>query len=95
MYQTAFKCNVTGATGTAPVGTAQPPVWCEGEPDNCVKGPKQMLAWNQASGNNIVVDGYDNEGSHKSPAYNAKCGFADGAFMLFHPLCLEKQSDGI
>ncbi|KAJ3716737.1 hypothetical protein DFJ43DRAFT_1043287 [Lentinula guzmanii] len=32
-----------------------------------------------ASGNNIEVSGYDLSGEPKSPAYNAKCGFADGA----------------
>lgn len=37
-----------------------------------------MLYWNQASGNNIAVSGKDLSGKAKSPAYNAKCGFADG-----------------
>ncbi|KIY46248.1 hypothetical protein FISHEDRAFT_46376, partial [Fistulina hepatica ATCC 64428] len=79
MYHQAFKCNVTGATGTVAVGTGQPPVWCEDDASNCTSGPKQMLYWNQNSGNNIEVDGYDLAGSPKSPAYNAKCGFQEGA----------------
>lgn len=78
MYHTGYKCNVTGATSTVPVAQAQAPVWCEDDTTKCVQGAKQMLYWNQAEGNNIEVDGYDLEGSHKSPAYNNKCGFADG-----------------
>jgi hypothetical protein len=69
-----FKCNVTGASPTAkPVGKAQVPVYCEGEPDKCVKGPKQMLAWHQATGNNIVTADW------VTPNYNHKCGWAEGA----------------
>jgi hypothetical protein len=69
-----FKCNVTGASPTAkPLGKAQVPVYCEGEPDKCVKGPKQMLAWHQATGNNIVTADW------VTPNYNQKCGWAQGA----------------
>ncbi|KAH6899228.1 hypothetical protein BKA70DRAFT_1231144 [Coprinopsis sp. MPI-PUGE-AT-0042] len=68
-----------GATSTTPVAAPQPPVWCEGNPDACTKGAKQMVYWNQAEGNNIYVDGFDNSGGHKSPGYNGKCGFWDGA----------------
>ncbi|KAJ7789847.1 hypothetical protein B0H14DRAFT_3572414 [Mycena olivaceomarginata] len=53
--------------------------WCENNPDGCTKGPKQMIYWNQNEGNNIQVDGLDAAGEPKSPAYNAKCGFPDGA----------------
>lgn len=73
-----FKCEITGATSSIPLGTPKPPVWCEDDPSKCVTGPKQIMIWNQAEGNNIYVDGYDLHGSHKSPAYNAKCGFKDG-----------------
>ncbi|RDB19405.1 hypothetical protein Hypma_013600 [Hypsizygus marmoreus] len=79
MYHQAFKCKVNGATATAPVAVAKPPVWCEDDPSKCTKGAKQMLYWNQLDGNNIQVSGYDRSGSFKSPAYNAKCGFPDGA----------------
>lgn len=79
MYHQAFRCRVTGATSTTPVAAPQPPVWCEGNPDACTKGAKQMVYWNQAEGNNIWVDGFDMSGGHKSPGYNGKCGFWDGA----------------
>ena len=78
MFMQPFKCRVTGATSVTPVAAAQPPRWCEGNPDACVKGAKQMVSWHQASGNNIVVDGWDLSGRPKSPTYNAKLGFADG-----------------
>jgi len=78
MYHQAFKCKVTGATATGAVAQGKPPVWCEDDPSKCVKGAKQMLYWNQAEGNNIEVSGFDHAGAHKSPAYNSKCGFADG-----------------
>ncbi|KAE9405808.1 hypothetical protein BT96DRAFT_811684 [Gymnopus androsaceus JB14] len=80
IYHEAIRCNVTGATSTTPVGTPQAPVWCEDDPSACVTGPKQMLYWHQASGNNIEVDGNDLAGELKSPAYNAKCGFSHGEF---------------
>ena len=38
-----------------------------------------MVYWNQLSGNNIEVDGWDRSGNHKSPTYNMKLGFANGA----------------
>jgi len=79
MYHQPFKCNVTGATSTTPLATPRPPVWCEDDQSKCVKGAKQMIYWHQQDGNNIAVDGYDLSGSPKSPAYNAKCGFPDGA----------------
>ncbi|KAH9483545.1 hypothetical protein JR316_0003015 [Psilocybe cubensis] len=79
MYHQPFKCKVTGAKSTTPIAPPQPPVWCEGNPGACVKGSKQMIYWNQNEGNNIAVSGYDLSGSFKSPAYNAKLGFADGA----------------
>ncbi|KAH6919310.1 hypothetical protein BKA70DRAFT_1249801 [Coprinopsis sp. MPI-PUGE-AT-0042] len=82
MYHQAFRCRVTGATSTTPVAAPQPPVWCEGNPDACTKGAKQMVYWNQAEGNNIYVDGFDNSGGHKSPGYNGKCGFWDGSLNV-------------
>lgn len=79
MYQTAFKCRVSGSTSNVPLASPKPAVWCEGNPGACTKGAKQMIYWNQNQGNNIVVSGYDLEGDHKSPAYNSKLGFNDGA----------------
>jgi len=79
MYMTGWKCKVTGATSTTPVAAAQPPVWCEDDQSKCVKGSKQMIYWNQQDGNNMEVTGYDLSGAQRSPAYNTKLGFADGA----------------
>ncbi|KXN82218.1 hypothetical protein AN958_02909 [Leucoagaricus sp. SymC.cos] len=79
MYHQAFRCRITGAHSTTPLADPKPPVWCEGEPDKCTKGAKQMLYWNQQDGNNIVVSGLNLAGQPKSPAYNMNTGFADGA----------------
>ncbi|SJK99699.1 uncharacterized protein ARMOST_03010 [Armillaria ostoyae] len=79
MYMLPYKCKVTGATSTIPVAKGKPPVWCEDDRSKCVSGPKQMLYWHQAEGNNIEVSGYDLSGSPKSPGYNTKCGFSSGA----------------
>lgn len=79
MYHQAFKCRVSGSTSTTPVAKPNPPVWCEGNPDACTKGAKQMIYWNQLEGNNIEVSGWDQIGAPKSPAYNMKLGFVDGA----------------
>jgi len=79
MYHVPYRCNVTGSTSHTPVAAGVPPVWCEGDPSACVKGAKQMLYWNQRDGNNIEVSGYDLSGGHKSPGYNTKCGFSNGA----------------
>src|SRR6266704_6757570 len=69
MFMQPFKCRVTGATSVTPVAAAQPPRWCEDNPNACVKGAKQMVSWHQASGNNIVVDGWDLSGRQKAPSY--------------------------
>ncbi|KAG1785222.1 uncharacterized protein HD556DRAFT_1423826 [Suillus plorans] len=79
IYMQGFKCMVTGATSTTPLATPKPPVWCEGDQSTCTQGAKQILIWNQAEGNNIAVTGNDLSGNAKSPAYNSKCGFQDGA----------------
>jgi len=78
MYMQPHRCLVTGATSTTRVAPAKPPVWCEDDPSACVKGAKQMIYWNQASGNNIEVTGWDLSGNHKSPTYNMKLGFKNG-----------------
>ncbi|KAG6813008.1 hypothetical protein H0H92_014745 [Tricholoma furcatifolium] len=74
-----YRCQVTGITGNAAVALGTPGVWCEDNPSTCIVGAKQMLYWNQADGNNIEVSGTDLAGDPKSPAYNAKVGFANGA----------------
>ncbi|KAF9003575.1 hypothetical protein BDQ17DRAFT_1409017 [Cyathus striatus] len=79
MYMHGFKCNVTGATSKTAVSEAKPPVWCEDDQAKCVKGAKQLIFWNQRSGNNTFVGGLDASGYPKSPGYNMKCGFQDGA----------------
>ena len=38
-------------------------------------------SWQQLTGNNIEVEGFDLAGEHRSPAYNLKCGFKDGEFV--------------
>jgi hypothetical protein len=78
----AIRCNVTGATATNHVAAAKAPVWCEDDPSKCVSGAKQLIFWNQADGNNIETSGFDLEGQPKSPAYNKKCGFANGLFLV-------------
>jgi hypothetical protein len=85
MYMEPIRCRVTGTNASIPVATAKPPVWCEDDPAKCVTGAKQLLYWHQLDGNNIETGGYDIEGNPKSPAYNMKCGFADG--MLGVLLC--------
>lgn len=81
MYMQGFKCNVTGSTSTIPLATPKPPVWCEGAPNKCVKGAKQLIGWHQKTGNNINVTGYDLARQPKSPGYNMKCGFHNGEFL--------------
>ncbi|THU92255.1 hypothetical protein K435DRAFT_672441 [Dendrothele bispora CBS 962.96] len=82
MYHQPFKCKVTGSTSNTPLASPQPPVWCQEDPSQCVKGAKQMISWNQLSGQNVFVDGFDLEGEHKSPAYNTKLGFYDGECVI-------------
>lgn len=73
MYMHGFKCNVTGATSTATIATAQPPACCPGDSSKCVQVAKQMIAWNQAEGNNVSPpDGI-------TPSYHAAWGFLPGA----------------
>ncbi|KAG7042770.1 proteophosphoglycan ppg4 [Colletotrichum scovillei] len=72
MYMQNFKCNVTNTVSTKRLGVAKPPVACRDDSKKCVAGPKQMIAWNQAEGNNVPDVGY-------SPGYNARMGFKPGA----------------
>ncbi|KAK1451422.1 hypothetical protein CMEL01_05996 [Colletotrichum melonis] len=72
MYMQNFKCNPTNAVSTKRLGIAKPPVACRDDSKKCVAGPKQLIAWNQAEGNNVQDVGY-------SPGYNARMGFKPGA----------------
>ncbi|KAF8182317.1 hypothetical protein BJ912DRAFT_978589 [Pholiota molesta] len=83
MYMQGFRCNVTGANTDSPRTIQSPavaPQWCELDSTECVPGAKQMIFWNQADGNNVVVDGWDKYGFPKSPGYNMKMGFPNGVF---------------
>ncbi|KAK1720410.1 uncharacterized protein BDZ83DRAFT_784844 [Colletotrichum acutatum] len=71
-YMENFRCNVTSAVSPKQLGIAKPPVACRDDSKKCVAGPKQMIAWNQAEGNNVPDVGY-------SPGYNARMGFKPGA----------------
>ncbi|KDQ07356.1 hypothetical protein BOTBODRAFT_180784 [Botryobasidium botryosum FD-172 SS1] len=79
MYMGGYRCRVTNAKNTKPVATAKPPVWCEGNPGACTQGAKQMVFWQQLEGNNVVLSGNQADGQAKSPGYNMKMGFKDGA----------------
>ncbi|KAF2020131.1 hypothetical protein BU24DRAFT_448473 [Aaosphaeria arxii CBS 175.79] len=74
MYMERFDCEVINAKDDAlDLAKAQAPVYCEDDQSKCVKGAKQMLAWHQETGDNIVAP------NGLTPNYNAKCGFANGA----------------
>lgn len=79
MYMQPFRCKVVGQTGTKRVAPARPPVWCEGNPDACTTGPKQMVFWNQLEGNNVFMEGRDRSGLPRAPTYNMRMGFPNGA----------------
>ncbi|CEN61973.1 hypothetical protein ASPCAL08616 [Aspergillus calidoustus] len=72
IYMAGYKCNVTDVTSTKQLAPAQPPVYCEDDSSKCVAGAKQMIAWNQATGNNIEAP------AGKTPMYNEVCGFKSG-----------------
>ncbi|KAN0097976.1 hypothetical protein V8E55_002422 [Tylopilus felleus] len=80
MYMFPYRCRVIpDSTPPKAIGTPKPARWCEDDPSQSVKGPKQIMIWHQKEKNNIEVSGNDLSGHPKSPAYNAKCGFKDGA----------------
>jgi len=68
-----FKCQVSGATSTTPLAKAQQPAQCEDEISTCVTGAKQMIVWNQLTGNNVFPK------NGQTPAYNSRNGFKAGA----------------
>ncbi|EMD34047.1 hypothetical protein CERSUDRAFT_67654 [Gelatoporia subvermispora B] len=82
IYMIPFQCQVTGATGTTPIGTPMTARRCGADPDNgrpdptpgnCTIGPKNPLYWYQQEGNNMF------EGTYSPPFYNALYGWDDGA----------------
>lgn len=74
MFMNGLKCKITNSTSTRKISTPQRPVYCKDDPDSCVKGAKEMIAWKQLSGNNYIArPGQDR------PGYNANLGFQDGA----------------
>ncbi|KAG6375213.1 hypothetical protein JVT61DRAFT_3426 [Boletus reticuloceps] len=81
MYVFPYKCKVIpDSSSPKTIGTPKPPVWCQDDASKCVKGPKQVIIWHQAEGNNIDPTGRDPiSGFLDTPAYNEKCGFQDGA----------------
>jgi len=79
MYMHGLKCKVTGHTGNRAVAPGIPGTWCEDNQANCTTGARQMIYWHQLDGNNIETDGLDLEGAPRSPAYNTKLGFKNGA----------------
>ncbi len=75
-----YNCRVTDVKPTArAVEPAKTPVWCEDDQSKCVKGAKGMIVFNQKEGNNIDIGGQQLDGDAKSPGYNKKTGFEDGA----------------
>ena len=49
-----YKCNVTGSTSSKKVATAQVAVHCEDDATKCVKGAKQMIAFNRTIFKHLV-----------------------------------------
>jgi hypothetical protein len=87
-YMAGYKCNVTGATSTVPVGTAKPPVYCADDSSKCQAGPKQMVIFNQAEANNVDPP------SGASPGYNTKMGWAHGKHSIYSNSYSDIQNQG-
>jgi len=73
MYMANYRCHVTNTSSTKTLAQAKPPVWCGNDSSKCLSGAKQMIAWNQATGNNVQVP------NGASPGYNRQMGWAPGA----------------
>ncbi|CAG7847402.1 SubName: Full=Uncharacterized protein {ECO:0000313/EMBL:CCA68161.1} [Serendipita indica DSM 11827] len=96
IYMHPYRCKVSGRTGTRKLATAKPPVWCEDDQTKCVKGAKQMVAWNQLDGNNVILTGKQRDGLSKSPGYNMKMGFSNGAQTdIFEPVVTTTPSSTV
>ncbi|KAK4683791.1 hypothetical protein P7C73_g6433, partial [Tremellales sp. Uapishka_1] len=75
MYMLGYRCNVTGATGTTPLPSANTANICDYPTDtsNCTVGAKQPHYWFQNERNNNFQDTYE------PPFYNGAYGFMNGA----------------
>jgi len=74
IYFHPYRCKIANATSKKVVGKAQVAQWCLEDPTQCVAGPKQLIIYNEATGNN-----YNGYSTHGPPGYNMKMGFHDGA----------------
>ncbi|KAI0346057.1 hypothetical protein BDW22DRAFT_1342339 [Trametopsis cervina] len=78
MYMTGFQCQVTGNTGSKPIGKPGLARRCGADgskpatPSNCTVGPVNPMYWYQAEGNNFF------EGTYSPPLYNDLYGFPGG-----------------
>ncbi|WWD04019.1 hypothetical protein V865_002082 [Kwoniella europaea PYCC6329] len=73
IYNVIYRCTVTGSTNSAnKVQRGAIPNKCDGNPSNCVKGPKTPMYLWQADGNNLP-------NLDDPPLYRDNWGFADGA----------------
>ncbi|TFY82132.1 hypothetical protein EWM64_g1884 [Hericium alpestre] len=81
MYMTGFKCTVTGATSSTPIGKPQLARRCGADPasgiqnatpSNCTDGAKQPFYWYQKEGNTFF------EGTYSPPKYGDLYNFKDG-----------------
>jgi len=79
MYMHGLRCKVTGKPGNAAVAPGIPGTWCEDDQSKCTSGARQMIFWHQLEGSNIETEGLDLSGQPRSPAYNMKLGFKNGA----------------
>jgi len=59
MYMQGFKCMVTGSTSIRRLARAQVPRYCANFPQNCVRGAKQMMVYEQREGNTVEKPGND------------------------------------
>ena len=47
MYMANYKCHVTNTSSNRKLAPAKAPVYCKDNQSACVKGAKQMIAWNR------------------------------------------------
>lgn len=47
MYMANYRCHVTNTTSNKRLAPAKAPVYCKDDQSKCVKGAKQMVAWNR------------------------------------------------
>jgi hypothetical protein len=84
-----YKCNVTESTSSKKIAPAQIARYCEDDTTNCVKGAKQMIAFNRKkndSRQNFASANHKTEktGNNvqvpdgKTPMYNKAWGWKTG-----------------